>query len=93
MYTVYLLRFRFPYWRNCRNYIGYTSKTLAERIATHRAGNGSKLVAYTLRNGNDFDEFCVSRHATQQEARSEEKRLKHNGHYDYIYNRLVGAKS
>lgn len=82
---LYLLHFDRPYWTSshpCRHYLGYTTKTVPERMEKHRAGNGSKLVAYALRGGCDFTVVMTQAFTSKTAARQEEKRLKRNGHHD-----------
>ncbi|HEC61407.1 MAG TPA: endonuclease [bacterium] len=47
--TVYLIHFSKPYY-HARHYLGYTDN-LPNRLARHRAGNGSPLVAAVTRAG------------------------------------------
>lgn len=76
MAEVYLLHFDRPYWGSARHYVGYTKFTAAERIAQHRAGNGSKLVAYALAHGRQFECVLIEHYDTPQEARAREIQLK-----------------
>jgi predicted GIY-YIG superfamily endonuclease len=76
MPDVYLLHFDRPYWARARHYIGYTKFTAEERITKHRAGNGSKLVAYALAHGANFEVAQVEHFDTIPEAREREKNLK-----------------
>src|SRR4030043_1722208 len=80
MPNVNLLHFDRPYWVKAQHYIGYTKFTAEERIATHRNGNGSKLVAFALSHGCDCECVMVEHFDTCQAARAREKRLKRNGH-------------
>ncbi|MDD5510458.1 MAG: GIY-YIG nuclease family protein [Dehalococcoidales bacterium] len=76
MADVYLLHFERPYWGKARHYVGYTKFTAAERIDTHRAGNGSKLVAYAMAHGNNFECVLTEHFDSPQEARARELQLK-----------------
>jgi predicted GIY-YIG superfamily endonuclease len=67
--TIYLLHFDRPY-RHARHYIGYTDD-LDSRIATHRAGNGARLIAVISAAGIGF---TVAR--TWTGDRNFERRLK-----------------
>jgi predicted GIY-YIG superfamily endonuclease len=49
---VYLLHFERSY-RHARHYIGFT-QNLEQRLAEHRAGRGSALVAAAIADGIDF---------------------------------------
>ena len=42
--TVYLLHFKHKY-RHCQHYIGFTERTLDERLGEHWSGNGSALTS------------------------------------------------
>ena len=66
---VYLLHFAEKYY-HAQHYLGWTD-SLAERLARHRAGNGSKLVRAFLQSGIDF---VVAR--TWKGNRNKERRLK-----------------
>jgi hypothetical protein len=68
MGLIYLLHFERSYY-HARHYLGYTDN-LEARVAAHRAGHGSPLVAAAVR---DDIEFCVA--ATWPGDRSEERRL------------------
>jgi len=52
----YLLHFDKPISdrHTCQHYIGYTSKTLAQRIAEHRAGTGARLTQVAKERGIGF---------------------------------------
>ena len=50
---VYLVHFKQPY-HHARHYVGYT-KDVAQRIAEHRAGHGSRLLAAVAAAGVGFD--------------------------------------
>ena len=50
--TVYLLHFDRSY-RHARHYIGFT-QNLDQRLADHRAGRGSPLIAAAIADGIDF---------------------------------------
>lgn len=76
MPDVYLLHFNRPYWCNAQHYIGYTKFTAEEHIATHRAGNGSKLVAYALAHGINFKCVLIEHFETCAKARERENQLK-----------------
>jgi hypothetical protein len=52
MGLIYLLHFDRSYHR-ARHYLGYT-EDLEARLAAHRAGRGSPLVAAAIRDGIDF---------------------------------------
>lgn len=84
MPDVYLLHFNHPYWSNARHYVGYTKFTTEERIATHKAGNGSKLVAYALAHGCLFDCVLVEHYDTCQQARTRENKIKRNSHFNRL---------
>ena len=68
MGVIYLLHFERSY-HHARHYLGYTDD-LDARVAAHRAGHGSPLVAAAVRDGIDF---CVA--ATWPGDRREERRL------------------
>lgn len=51
--TVYLIHFDRPY-RHAQHYIGW-AKDLEKRIAQHRSGNGSKLMAAVVKKGITFE--------------------------------------
>ncbi len=68
MGVIYLLHFERSY-HHARHYLGYTDD-LEARVAAHRAGSGSPLVAAAVRDGIDF---CVA--ATWSGDRREERRL------------------
>jgi hypothetical protein len=51
--TVYLLHFKEAY-RHARHYLGYTEH-LEQRLAAHRAGRGSPLVAAAIAAGIEFE--------------------------------------
>ena len=68
MGLIYLLHFERSY-HHARHYLGYTDD-LEARVAEHRAGRGSPLVAAAIRDGI---EFCVA--ATWPGDRTEERRL------------------
>jgi len=68
MGVIYLLHFERSY-HHARHYLGYTDD-LEARVAAHRAGHGSPLVAAAVRDGIDF---CVA--ATWPGDRREERRL------------------
>ena len=68
MGVIYLLHFERSY-HHARHYLGYTDD-LEARVAAHRAGHGSPLVAAAVRDGI---EFCVA--ATWPGDRREERRL------------------
>jgi len=53
MGVIYLLHFERSY-HHARHYLGYTDD-LESRLAAHRAGRGSPLVAAAVRDGIDFD--------------------------------------
>lgn len=76
MTDIYVLHFNKPYWLNARHYVGYTKFTAAERIATHRSGNGSLLVKYALSKGLDFELAFAETYDTIPEARAREIALK-----------------
>ena len=54
---VYLLHFDRSY-RHARHYIGFT-QNLEQRLAEHRAGRGSPLIAATIADGIDFQLAAV----------------------------------
>ena len=68
MGLIYLLHFDRSY-RHVRHYLGYT-ENLEARLAAHRAGRGSQLVAAAVRDGIDFQLA-----ATWPGDRTEERRL------------------
>jgi hypothetical protein len=68
MGVIYLLHFERSY-HHARHYLGYTDD-LEARVAAHRAGHGSPLVAAAVRDGI---EFCVA--ATWPGDRHEERRM------------------
>ena len=47
--TVYLLHFSRPYW-HARHYVGFTTR-MARRLACHRQGRGSPLIAAAVQCG------------------------------------------
>lgn len=53
---VYLLHFSRPICPGhpCRHYLGYTSRTLSQRLAEHRSGRGARLVEVATERGIDF---------------------------------------
>jgi hypothetical protein len=55
--TVYLLHFDRSY-RHARHYIGFT-QSLEHRLAEHRAGRGSPLIAAAIADGIDFQLAAV----------------------------------
>lgn len=79
--TVYLLHFERPYWGKCQHYLGYTTLPVIERLKRHYSGNGSKLVAFALNNGNSFKLSHIEEFDTRKEARAREIQLKIRGHY------------
>ena len=54
-----------------QHYVGFTTLTVAERLATHRDGRGAKLLAAAVQRGIGFD---VVR--TWDGGRETEKRIK-----------------
>ena len=68
MGLIYLLHFDRSY-RHARHYLGYT-EDLEARLAAHRAGRGSPLVAAAVRDGIGFQLA-----ATWPGDRTEERRL------------------
>jgi predicted GIY-YIG superfamily endonuclease len=92
MPDVYLLHFDRPYWTKARHYIGYTKFTAEERIAKHRDGNGSKLVAYALAHGINFVCALVEHFDTPQEARARELQLKANHKISRLCPKCRGAE-
>lgn len=80
MAVVYLLHFDTAYWNKCQHYLGY-AKDLVQRMRRHRAGTGSKLVDYALRQGREFEIVMTKEYETCAEAKAEERRLKKTGHY------------
>jgi hypothetical protein len=68
MGLIYLLHFDRSY-RHARHYLGYT-EDLEARLAAHRAGRGSPLVAAAVRDGIGFQVA-----ATWPCDRTEERRL------------------
>lgn len=78
---VYLLHFDRPYWKQARHYVGYTTKSTAERVDVHRSGKGSLLVNYAHnKQGIPFQVGLVEQFATRVLARWREKKLKREGH-------------
>ena len=51
--TIYLLHFSEPY-RHAAHYLGSTAQPIAERVAEHLAGRGSKLTRAAARSGVTF---------------------------------------
>lgn len=76
MAELYLLHFDRPFWARAQHYVGYTKFTAQERIDQHLNGNGSKLVAYALKQGCTFQCVLVERFDTPEEARKRERQLK-----------------
>lgn len=70
--TVYLLHFDRPY-RHARHYCGWTTN-LAERLATHRAGQGARLIDVITTAGIGFR---LAR--TWSGARARERQIKRQG--------------
>ena len=68
MGLIYLLHFERSY-HHARHYLGYTDD-LEARLAAHRAGRGSPLVAAAVRDGIEFELA-----ATWPGGRTEERRL------------------
>lgn len=68
MGTVYLLHLQQPY-RHARHYLGWTAR-LEDRLAEHRAGRGSPLIAAAARAGITFELA-----ATWPGTRLDERRL------------------
>lgn len=65
---IYLLHFSRSY-RHARHYLGFTND-LEARLAAHRAGRGSPLVAAAVRAGIDFELAAI-----WPGDRTEERRL------------------
>ncbi len=76
-YSVYMVKLERKY-HHVQYYIGYTSLPVEERLATHAAGHGSRLLAAAIkRHGIEVAEVRVlSTWPTSSEARAEERRLK-----------------
>lgn len=71
--TVYLIHFVKPY-EHAKHYLGWTTD-LARRIAEHRAGQGSRLLAVVNAAGIDWDVARI----WEDEDRNFERRLKRRG--------------
>ncbi len=67
MYTVYVLKSR----KNNKRYVGYTTKTIEQRLTWHRWG----LTAWTKQNG-PFDLLCKEEYCNKQDALRREVYLK-----------------
>jgi predicted GIY-YIG superfamily endonuclease len=76
MPDVYCLHFLEPYWGKAQHYVGRTKFTTEERVAIHRSGKGSRLVAYALDHGNDFVVSFKETYTTTHDAMIREHRLK-----------------
>jgi len=48
--AVYLLHFEQPVYGHSQHYIGFTAN-LAQRLAMHRSGHGSRIAAIALKKG------------------------------------------
>lgn len=77
VYT-YILHFDPPY-KHARHYKGLTRKTVQERLATHRAGQGSALIRAVVAAGCTVTIGRVWRHRTVDEAYAHERLLKLRG--------------
>jgi len=81
-HTVYVLHFDHPYWKAgnsiCQHYVGYT-KDLPVCLDKHRAGNGSKLCAYAVRQGITFELVHEEHYPSQSEARKRKIWIKRHG--------------
>ena len=67
--TIYLLHLQHPYC-HARHYLGWTARRLDERLAEHRAGRGSPLIAAAAAAGITFELA-----ATWPGTRHDERRL------------------
>ena len=75
--TVYLLHFDRSY-RHARHYIGFT-QNLEQRLAEHRAGRGSPLIAAAIADGIDFQLAAIwqgDRHAERRLHRQKNTRAR-----------------
>lgn len=70
LYIVHLT----PKYKHARHYIGFTFD-LKKRIATHRAGNGARLLEVAAKAGCRFKFAVISRG-----TRDDERRLKNEAH-------------
>lgn len=70
----YLLHFAQPISdkHTCQHYIGYTSKSLADRMLDHRRGIGARLTQVAIERGIAFE--CVRTWANV--TRRDERKLK-----------------
>jgi hypothetical protein len=74
---VYLLHFDRSY-RHARHYIGFT-QSLEQRLAEHRAGRGSPLIAAAIADGIDFQLAAIwqgDRHAERRLHRQKNARAR-----------------
>lgn len=69
--TIYLLHFDPPY-KHARHYLGWTSKTVEERVFAHLRGDGSPLVKAATRAGHGI----VIADTWEDTDRFEERRMK-----------------
>jgi hypothetical protein len=69
--NIYLLHFTRPYL-HAGHYLGWTEGPVEERIARHRSGHGSPLVACVMRLGQDV----ILAREWNGVTRAEERRLK-----------------
>jgi len=76
---VYLLHFDKPL-HHAQHYCGWTSNGVEQRLATHLAGNGSKLVKAVVANGSEVAVARVWDHDGWQTARQRERRMKNTHH-------------
>jgi hypothetical protein len=71
---VYLLHFDRPY-KHARHYLGYTSKSLRERLERHRAGAGARLIEVITDAGITFE---VARRWSGNRALERRLKNRHN---------------
>lgn len=73
MGTVYVLHFDRPISpdHTCQHYVGYTSRSLAARLADHAAGRGARLTQVARERGISWQ--CVQ---AREGTRRDERRMK-----------------
>ena len=65
----YLLRFSKPLGNDNHSaqfYLGYTSKSLKQRLAEHRNGDGAAITRYAVKQGIELELVAYWRDATRQ---------------------------
>jgi len=72
---VYLLHFN-PKFHHCSHYLGFTTKTVSARVATHLKGRGSRLVKFAVKSGCTVTIAKVWNYETSKEARANERKMK-----------------